>query len=123
MIWLLAALQLKHLVLDFLTQGPYQYLNKGKFGHPGGLLHSGLHVVATMAILAGFYYQRGGLIPNTLFLMPLAEFVIHYMTDWGKVNICQAWDLKPDNSKWYWYWLGADQAVHQLNYALILAAV
>ena len=42
-----AVLLVKHAVADFYLQTPYQYLNKGIYGHPGGLLHSGIHVVLT----------------------------------------------------------------------------
>ena len=42
-----AVLLLKHMVADFFLQTPFQYLNKGTYGHPGGLLHSGIHVALT----------------------------------------------------------------------------
>jgi hypothetical protein len=42
-----AVLLVKHAVADFYLQTPYQYLNKGIYGHPGGLLHSGIHVALT----------------------------------------------------------------------------
>ena len=35
-----AVLMAKHMVADFYLQTPYQYLNKGTYGHPGGFLHS-----------------------------------------------------------------------------------
>jgi len=31
----------KHFVLDFPLQTKFQWSNKGTYGHPGGLLHSG----------------------------------------------------------------------------------
>jgi kynureninase len=37
-----AVLMLKHAVADFYLQTPYQYLNKGTYGHPGGFIHAGM---------------------------------------------------------------------------------
>jgi hypothetical protein len=34
-----AVLMFKHAVADFYLQTAYQYLNKGKYGHPGGFIH------------------------------------------------------------------------------------
>ncbi len=42
-----AVLMFKHMVADFYLQTPYQYLNKGTYGHPGGFLHAGIHVALT----------------------------------------------------------------------------
>lgn len=39
MIETLIFLTVKHFIVDVILQNPYQYLNKGKFLHPGGLLH------------------------------------------------------------------------------------
>lgn len=47
MLLLLLLLQIKHLVIDFLLQGPYQYLNKGTYGHWGGIQHAINHMVGT----------------------------------------------------------------------------
>ncbi|MEP7292538.1 MAG: hypothetical protein ABI835_12190, partial [Chloroflexota bacterium] len=33
-------LELKHFVFDYPLQRPYQFLNKGTYGHPGGILSS-----------------------------------------------------------------------------------
>lgn len=42
MVELLFWLFTKHFIVDFPLQAfPYQYQNKGTYGHPGGLLHSG----------------------------------------------------------------------------------
>ena len=42
-----AVLMFKHAVADFYLQSTYQYLNKGHYGHPGGILHSAIHVALT----------------------------------------------------------------------------
>ena len=52
---LLIALLTKHLIVDFPLQAfPYQYKNKGTYGHPGGLLHAGLHLLGTFLVLVFF---------------------------------------------------------------------
>src|SRR3970040_1352534 len=42
-----AVLMFKHAVADFYLQTSYQYLNKGKYGHPGGIIHAGIHAALT----------------------------------------------------------------------------
>ncbi len=42
-----AVLMLKHAAADFFLQTPYQYCNKGIYGHPGGFMHAGIHVALT----------------------------------------------------------------------------
>jgi len=42
-----AVLMLKHAVADLYLQPSYQYLHKGIYCHPGGLLHSAIHVALT----------------------------------------------------------------------------
>ena len=46
-LWAFAILSAKHTAADFFLQTPYQYLNKGTYGHPGGLLHAAIHAVLT----------------------------------------------------------------------------
>lgn len=105
------ALFIKHFVFDFILQGPYQYLNKGTYGHPGGILHSGLQAVGSFIVL----------VPFVGFTVALAvvcaiEFLVHYHVDWAKMNLNKRWGLKPDNSEYFWWLLGADQLLHYLTY-------
>lgn len=96
----------KHFILDFIFQTPYQYLNKGKYGHPGGLLHSGLQGSGTFLILG---WQAA-----------LIDLVIHYHIDWAKVQVNSRFKLKPDNSEKFWWLLGLDQYLHYMTYALLV---
>ena len=73
----------KHAVADFYLQSTYQYMNKGNYGHPGGILHSAIHValtplvylvIAPASLLLGRHRSR-------------AEFVSHYHIDWLKEQI------------------------------------
>lgn len=54
LVWLLLALQIKHFIWDFYYQPPYMWQNKGTFGHPGGIVHSGLHAITTFYLLFTF---------------------------------------------------------------------
>ena len=109
MIELLFWLFTKHLIIDFFCQTSYQYLNKGKYGHPGGLLHSGLHGIVT------------GIILNPV--LGILDALVHYHIDWSKIQLNNKFNLKPDNSEKYWWLLGIDQYLHALTYlCLVLLA-
>jgi len=110
MIMLLTLLFIKHFLADFLYQPPYQFMNKGTYGHPGGLVHSGQHVLLTFLILIFFVNLPAAL------LISLAEFVIHYHMDWFKMkyNKAKGWAATTHNQ--FWVLLGLDQLVHSLTY-------
>lgn len=105
------ALFIKHFILDFVCQGPYQYLNKGTYGHLGGVLHSGLQAI-------GSYIALSLIIGSSLFLaiVCVVEFVVHYHVDWAKMNLNKYLGLKPDNSEYFWWLMGFDQLLHYLTY-------
>ena len=107
---ILAALQLKHLLADYFFQTNYMVLNKGKYGHLGGLLHSGLHVAFSLAVLL-----VAGVPLGVVALLCGAEFIVHYHIDWGKEAIGKHFVLSPDTIN-FWRLHGADQALHQLTY-------
>lgn len=116
---LLLVLMIKHFIVDFLLQAhPYQYLNKGIYGHPGGLLHSGLHGFGTLVVLSQFLSVTG-----TVLLMAAADFFLHYHIDFVKMNLGRIYNLKPNNSEWFWILLGLDQFLHFLTYYWIVRSV
>lgn len=104
----------KHLIVDFMLQTPYQYLNKGTYGHPGGLLHSGLQGLTTLAVLG-----IAGAGPLS-WALALADFVIHYHVDWAKVQITRRYKYDMTKDAQYWWWLGIDQYLHSLTYVAIV---
>ncbi|HEY7457441.1 MAG TPA: DUF3307 domain-containing protein [Xanthobacteraceae bacterium] len=113
----LLVLQLKHFVADFLLQTPYQFLNKGTYGHPGGFIHAGIHALGS--VLAFFVITpRLGL----GIAIVIGEFIAHYHIDWLKENTVkrQQW-VFPQSE--FWWTFGADQALHQLTYLVIAAAL
>ncbi len=117
MLWLVFLLLTKHFIVDFPMQGPYQYKNKGTLGHPGGILHAGLHAIATAIIL--YWFAPAALAAA----LAIADGVVHYFVDWAKWNVNARWKLKPDNSQHYWWLLGFDQWLHHLTYIAIVFAV
>jgi hypothetical protein len=113
-----AVLMLKHAVADFYLQTPYQYLNKGTYGHPGGCIHAGIH-----AVLTPFVYLV--LVPSSLLLVlaiTIGEFAVHYHVDWMKEQVLHrnGWTA---HDRGFWYALGTDQLVHGLTYLLIVVAL
>jgi len=115
--WSAVLFEVKHFVCDFVLQTAYQYRNKGTYGHPGGLLHAGLHTAGSLpAVLVSQAF--GGLAAIIL----AAEFFVHYHFDWSKEQINKRYALSfKDN--FYWSVFGADQLLHQLTYVVILAVL
>lgn len=107
----------KHFVLDFICQGPYQYKNKGIYGHPGGILHSGLAALGTLAVLLPFFSYE------VVLTLAAIEFVIHYHEDWFKVYVNNKFGLTPTNSERFWWLLGFDQWIHYLTYVGMVAVL
>ena len=111
---IILGLLLKHFIVDFPLQTPFMYLNKGIYGHRGGVLHAWLHWVGTYIVLVwcGVPFWTSG-------SLALLDYVAHYHIDWAKVNLTKHYDLTPLNSEKYWWLLGLDQFLHQLTYVLI----
>ena len=110
LIAILIILQLKHFICDFLLQTPYQYLNKGTYLHPGGILHSAIHILFTMAVFL--------IVPPTLIVgiaIVVGEFLLHYHIDWSKEQIIRRRRWATTNKE-FWWAIGADQLLHQLTY-------
>lgn len=111
---------LKHLIVDFFLQTPYQYKNKGTYGHLGGLLHAALHGLSTglIVVLFGNHSSVG-------YLFAIVEGVIHYHIDWLKVNLTKnKWShMESDGLKitsdHFFDALGIDQFLHNITYVAI----
>lgn len=113
---LLSLFVVKHFIVDFLLQKKYQYSNKGIYGHPGGILHAGLHGIGTWLCLVFFTPIALGL--------ALLDFAAHYHIDWAKTNINQHMGWGPNTHEEFWYLLGLDQFLHYLTYVgLVVLAV
>ena len=113
-----AVLMLKHTAADFFLQTPYQYCNKGIYGHPGGLLHAGIHIALTPLVYLV-------IAPASILLaigIALGEFVLHYHIDWTKERVTKGNGLTPQTAG-YWHALGVDQLLHGFTYVAIVAAL
>jgi hypothetical protein len=109
--FIIFGLLLKHFLIDFPLQTPYMYLNKGTYGHWGGILHAYLHGIGTFIVLI----LCGGPVYASV-LLGLFDYVLHYHIDWAKVKLTKHYELTPTNSEKYWWLLGFDQLLHQLTY-------
>jgi len=113
-----SVLMVKHAAADFFLQTPYQYLNKGAYGHPGGLLHSAIHIALTPLVYIV-------LAPGSLLIagaIALGEFIVHYHVDWAKEQVTRRNGLTVD-CRGFWYVLGTDQLIHGLTYIAIVAVL
>lgn len=113
-----AVLMFKHAAADFYLQSAYQYLNKGTYGHPGGLLHSAIHVALTPLVYLV-------LAPASLLLaigIAIGEFLVHYHVDWLKERFTHRNDWTPQ-CRCFWYALGTDQLVHGITYLVIVGVL
>ena len=115
-LWALLALELKHFLCDFVLQTEYQVRTKGIYGHFGGFIHSGLHIVATIPALLIL-----GASIKAMAIVLAVEFAIHYHADWMKIAIDRRTRWGMDDQR-YWILFGVDQLIHQLTYIGILFA-
>ena len=113
---LVALLQVKHVIADFVLQSPYIIQNRRFYGHPGGLLHVAIHAAGSLAALAIIGLPGLG----AVLLLILAEAVVHYHIDWSKDNLVAAMALTPKDAG-FWYATGIDQGLHQLTYLAMAA--
>ncbi|HEY6633843.1 MAG TPA: DUF3307 domain-containing protein [Rhizobiaceae bacterium] len=115
-ITLFALLLIKHFVCDFVLQTPWQIAQKGIYGAPGGIVHSGIHVAGTLVALLAVMAP-----PATILVVLIAEFVIHYHIDWGKEQCVRRLGWKVGAR--FWNAIGFDQLLHGLTYLAIVVYV
>lgn len=113
---LIFLLSTKHFIVDFPLQGKYQWSNKGTYGHPGGILHAGLHGFGTMVCL--FWFA-----PFAAIILGLFDSVLHYHIDWCKMNLNAKLKWGPTTHEEFWWLLGLDQFLHALTYIFIVNMV
>ena len=112
-------LQAKHFLFDFVLQSDWQVRNKGRYGHPGGLVHASLHGFGTLVVgLLAVFSGPFGLL--TAMLIAAADLIVHYHIDWLKSQISRRMNLTSDRQG-FWIAFGADQAAHQATYLGLVA--
>jgi len=107
---LLVAFNVKHFLADFVWQFEYMILEKGIYGAPGGIHHSGMHAFFTFGILVWIN------LPMAL-VGSVIDFIIHYHTDWAKQQTNKG--CTPNDAK-FWMLMGFDQMVHHLTYLALI---
>lgn len=113
---LLILLQIKHWYIDFVDQSMDEVHSKGNYGEWLGIRHSLKHGLGTyicVAALVGAEFFVYALI------IALIDTVIHYHTDWAKMN----WGNRDIQTPAFWNHLGLDQMVHQITYAFLVFMV
>lgn len=114
----LVLFQLKHYLADFQWQTLWMVQTKGSYGHPGGLMHAGLHGLLSLPVLL----LVAPFAPSLFMVILIFEMVLHYHIDWAKAQIVSRRGIDERDSA-YWHYLGLDQAAHQLTYVAMLAAL
>jgi hypothetical protein len=102
----------KHFIVDFPLQTKFQWSNKGTYGHPGGILHAGLHGLGTY--LCVVWYA-----PVAAVYFCVADMLIHYHIDWAKMNLNAKFSWGPNTHEQFWWLLGLDQYLHALTYVFL----
>ncbi|MFK7791312.1 MAG: DUF3307 domain-containing protein [Devosiaceae bacterium] len=118
---ILLGLQAKHFLFDFVFQSDWQVRNKGHYGHPGGLVHAGMHALGTLTVML-IAMSMGKVEPALALGIATADFAIHYHVDWTKAQLSRRLNLTPERHG-FWIALGADQAAHQATYIGLVAVL
>lgn len=107
---LFLAFVVKHFICDFPLQTPYMFLNKGKYLHPGGIVHACVHGMGTLFICTIFGLPT---------IVVLIDAFVHYHIDWAKVRLNDHRKLTPQTDG-FWILLGLDQMLHYITYVGII---
>lgn len=105
-------LAVKHTIADFFVQVPFMYLNKGTYGHPGGILHALVHGAMTFFVFMFFT-------PHAT-MLAVIDTVAHYHIDFAKNNVVKYYNWGPTTHSQYWMAVGVDQLLHMLTYIGLL---
>lgn len=106
---ILTLLFFKHLIIDFVLQTQKQVDEKGIYGAPGGIEHSGQHAVATFLV---FFWFVGWPIAVVLAVI---DGLLHYHIDWAKMKYGKKKNYTPAD-RGFWFLIGLDQFAHSLTY-------
>lgn len=112
-LWLMAALLVKHFLLDFPLQTKTMLAEKGKYLEMGGIHHAFAHGLGTATVFMLFGMSP---VAGTLAVI---DILIHYHVDYFKMMINRKTGLKPDNAR-FWHLLGLDQLAHHMTYVLLV---
>jgi len=111
---ILGLLFFKHWYIDFVDQSMDEVNSKGNYGEWLGIRHSLKHGLATFIIIIYATFS----IPDAL-ILGVIDFVIHYHTDWAKININRKKNYTVETTQ-FWAWLGLDQLIHSYTYLFLV---
>ena len=114
---LLIGLEIKHYIADYLLQPGWILAGKGDFLKPGGYAHAGIHAALSLILLLAVGTPIG-----LALILFVAEFVIHYLLDYGKIQYSRGVEVDTHPSR-FWALHGLDQLAHQLTYAAMIYVV
>jgi Protein of unknown function (DUF3307) len=111
--FLVAVLQVKHVICD----GPLQTLamvrDKSHYLRPLGLAHSLIHGAVSFLVLLLF-----GIGPVIALVAAVVEFYVHYHIDYLKENAVRIFGWKVADGP-FWWTLTLDQALHHFTYLVM----
>ena len=115
---LLVLFQVKHFICDFPLQTQYML---GKMQATGWVTplaaHAGVHAWFTFLII--LFIQPDN---NLLYLLPLVDFVIHFIVDRIKASPKLGGRWNP-TQPYFWWALGADQMMHHLTHYIFIYVI
>ncbi|MBX7146754.1 MAG: DUF3307 domain-containing protein [Alphaproteobacteria bacterium] len=111
----LTFLIIKHFICDFVLQTSYQYLNKHKYGHPGGLLHATIHGFGTFCVFVWWSAPIA-------IVITFVDSIVHYHIDWAKAYLTRYISCNATMGR-FWILFGIDQLLHYLTYIGIIAVL
>lgn len=114
---LFLGLELKHYLADYFLQPTWIISGKGDFRQLGGYVHAGIHAAMTAVVLL-----IAGVAPALIGMIVVAEFVVHYLLDYGKIRYSTGVHITNKPAR-FWALHGVDQMLHQLTYAAIIYVV
>lgn len=114
---MLACMQLKHFLADYVLQPAWILRGKGDLRMVGGYVHAAAHALGSAPAL-----MIAGAGPARIVILVLAEFVAHYLIDFVKA-LASRRSCSDSSRRSFWVMHGADQLMHQLTYAALILAV
>jgi Protein of unknown function (DUF3307) len=117
-VWMLI-LTIKHVVADFILQNSWMAMGKdAKRGWALPLLaHCAIHGALATTVFT--------LLVPRFWYLGLVDFLIHLTIDRAKGFCVAHFDIKQNQSQWFWWLIGIDQALHHLTdfgLALVVAS-
>lgn len=100
---------------DFFLQTPRMLVDRAEYIHFGRIQHVVIHAIGSAIALAVVLTN-----PTFIFVIVVAEAIVHYHIDWGKGLYSNKTEQTPADAG-YWHAIGADQALHQLTYIAMVA--